>query len=271
VDRLLLALAAGALGALIVGPFLSYAVLQWIGRRGVLPLLLGWEPDRAELGGPHPACRTCGESLTRRRLPVLPWLAVGGRCRSCREGVGRWVLGVEAVTGVAFGVGVARVGWSAELMPMMVLIAGLVAASAVDLRCSRIPTQFVYLTDVGVAVAIGIAVLVDGGPSSLVGAVVGGAVYLGVLGAMWLVAGGGMGFGDVRLGMPIGLVAGWVGWESDHPVAGPLGGALLGLLVASLVAGLIGLVLLVVRRRSRPYPFGPWLSLGGLVAILAVA
>jgi prepilin signal peptidase PulO-like enzyme (type II secretory pathway) len=328
VDRLLLCTGAAAAGALVVGPLLNHAVLRWIGWRGVLPLLLGWEPRRTELGRPRPRCRRCGAPLTpgswsspsRRRLarvgegadpggrppadrragaegpaladglavtegaapadrpapppgppgpPVLAWLGAGGRCRACGERIGRWVGGVEIATGSGFGLAAARAGWSAELLPVLVLVAGVVAAAAVDLACCRIPTRFVYLTGAAATVAAAVEVAVDGEAGAVVGALVGGAAFLGVLGTLYLLGAGRMGFGDVRLGTLIGLVAGWVGWAPDRPVDGPLGVALLGLLLASLTASLVGLVLLVARRHSRPYPFGPWLALGGLVAILS--
>jgi prepilin signal peptidase PulO-like enzyme (type II secretory pathway) len=41
-------------------------------------------------------------------------------------------------------------------------------------------------------------------------------------------------------------------------------------LVAALAGSVVGLVLLVVRRRDRPFPFGPAIAAGGLVITLAV-
>jgi leader peptidase (prepilin peptidase) / N-methyltransferase len=271
VGRLLLALAAVVVGTVVVGPTVSYAVVRWIGWRGVVPLLLGWEPRRAEIGRTWPVCRACGAPLSIGQLPVFPWLAVGGRCRACGEPVSRWVLAVEIATGVGFGVAAARFGWSATLLPVLVLVAGLVALSTVDLLCSRLPRRFVYLTGAAVAVSIGLAVLVDGDASSLLGVVIGTGSYLLMLGFQYLLSGGRMGFGDVRLGAVIGLVVGWVGWAPDHTVDGPVGAVLLGLFAAAIPAAIFGVGLRVARGRSQPYPFGPWLSLGGLAAILLVA
>jgi prepilin signal peptidase PulO-like enzyme (type II secretory pathway) len=107
------------------------------------------------------------------------------------------VLGVEVATGSAFGVAALRFGWSPTLVPVLVLAAGLVAASTVDLACSRIPTRFVHLTGAGLVASISLVTLVDGEPSRLVGAGVGAATALGLLGAFYLavqmLGGGGVG------------------------------------------------------------------------------
>lgn len=181
---------------------------------------------------------------------------------------------------MGFGVVAARLGWSIEVLPVLVLVAGLVAASAVDLVCGRIPTLFVYVTAAGALLAMGVAVLVEHDAGSLVGAAVGGVTCFGLLElqyrlAHWL-ASGRFGAGDVRLGSVIGLVLGWLGWiawppEDPYPAFGSVSAGLTALLVGSLAASVIGLALRVIRGRGQVYPFGPWLSLGGLVAVLLVA
>ncbi len=183
-------------------------------------------------------------------------------------------------TGLLFAVVGLRVGWSAALVPVLVLVAGLVAVSAVDLLCWRIPARFVYLTGLGALAGMVAAALVAGEPRSLVGAAAGAGVYLSVLGGMHLIAPGQMGFGDVRLGGLIGLVVGWIGWDADHPIGASLSWALFALTLASFVGAVAGVVVLVLRRRARrlsgrvwreAYPFGPWLCAGAVAAILAAA
>jgi leader peptidase (prepilin peptidase) / N-methyltransferase len=258
VGRVLLASAASVAGALLVGPALTHAVLRWIGWRGVVPLLLGWEPSRAAIGSP----------------------AAWGRYRRRGEPTDRWALGIMVATGVGFGTAAARFGWSINLVPVLVLVAGLVAASTVDLVCRRIPTSFVYVTAAGVAAALGVAVLVEHEAVSLLGALVGAATCWGLLGLQYLVAlalaGGNFGLGDVRLGAVIGLVLGWLGWigwpsGDPYPGLGSVATTLTGLIAAGLTAVIAGLTLWVARGRREPYPFGPWLSVGGFVAALLMA
>lgn len=259
--------AAVLLGGFVVGPFLAHAVLRWVGWRVYLPFLFGRVPGRRELGRSRPACRRCGSALTPLGLPVLPWLAVLGRCRSCREPIAWWVGAVEIATAVSFGLLAWGIGRSTRLLPALALAAGLVAISAVDLVCSRIPSRFVYLTALAVAVTGSIWWVAR--PESAVGALVGGGLCLLLLGAMHLSSPQMLGFGDVRLGTLIGAVVGWLGWTADEPLLDPLRYVVSAMIFAGLLGSLAGLVLLAVRRRNVAYPFGPFLALGAMVVLLA--
>lgn len=270
---LALALVAAGAGALVVGPLLSHAIVRWMGWRVTLPILLGYVPSRQSIGSPRMLCRRCGEPVPSwaGALPLMPWVAVGGRCRRCGEPVAIWAVAVELATAVAFGLAAWRIGWSLSLLPVLVFCAGLVAASAVDLACWRIPTRFVWVTVGGAGLGIVIATTLDGEPRSMLGAGVGAMTYLALLAPLHLISPRLLGLGDVRLGFLSGLVVGWMAWTADFPVYGPMSGVLQALLVSSLVGTVVGIRLLLQRRLGQPYPFGPWLSLGAFVVILATA
>lgn len=223
-------------GAFVVGPFVSHAVARWIGWRVALPVLLGYVPRRAALG----------------RQPV-----------SYR----RWGV-VEAMCALTFGIAAWRFGWSLSLVPVLVLSTGMVAASTVDVRCWRIPTRFVVATGVVALLGVTIAAVVGGQPGSVGGALLGGATYFGLLGALHLASPRQLGRGDVRLGLLIGLVVGWVGWSADEPVAGPLQWVFQAAFAAGVIGLVVGLFLRVLRRSNAPYPFAPWMSLGAFLAIM---
>ena len=264
----MLIVAAGLAGTFVVGPFLSHAALRWMGWRVALPLLFGWVPPPASLGRSRVLCRRCSAPLAPGGLPAWPWLAPGGRCRACREPLARWPLLVELATGALFALAAWQVdGWRL-LVPTLVLFGGLVLVSTVDLLCSRIPTRFVYLTGVAVAVAA-LPRLVEV-PDSLTGAAVGGGLCLGALGAMHLASPAMLGFGDVRLGTLIGLVVGWSGWTAAEPVLDPVTRVVQAVFVAGIVGSLLGFVLLAVRRANQAYPFGPCLAVGAVAALLAI-
>lgn len=259
-------------GLLMVGPLVGHAVVRWIGWRVTLPVLLGYVPPSRALGHPRVCCRCCGEVLLSPTVipapPMLPWTIVGGRCRQCREPVALWVLAVELVTGALFGLAAWRIGWSLSLIPILVLLTGMVAASTVDLACWRIPSRFVFMTGVAAASAIAVAAAVGGYPASVVGAVVGGVTYLALLGVLHRCSPRQLGRGDVRLGLVIGIVVGWLGWSADQPITGPLTWTFNAALAAAAIALVVGLVLRLVRGSSRAYPFAPWLCSGALVTIL---
>jgi leader peptidase (prepilin peptidase)/N-methyltransferase len=71
----------------------------------------------------------------------------------------------------------------------------------------------------------------------------------------------GMGFGDVRLSFVLGMALGWLSW----------GHVALGLFIGFLLGAVVGSLLLVLKIKSRkdPVPFGPFLAAGALVAIFA--
>ncbi len=260
---------AALLGVTIVGPVLNHGITRWIGWRVVLPPCFGGVPTVRDLGRPRARCYRCDRPLGPVGLPVLPATTSGGRCRGCGAGLARRHVLVELTTGSLFALAAAVVGWSIVLVPLLVLISGLVAMSAVDLAVMRIPTRFLYATALPVVAGLVLVAAVDGPARRLVGAAIGAAVLGGFLLVMHLIAPRALGFGDVRLATLLGAVAGWAAWRSDHPVLTPIQGVLNVGLLAGLVGSAVGLVLLVTRGRDRPFPFGPALAIGGLVVTLA--
>jgi leader peptidase (prepilin peptidase)/N-methyltransferase len=270
---MLVAVAALA-GAGVVGPALNLAILRWVGRRVVVAALLGRSPSWPEVAPAPARCARCGGDLEVRvagPFSLLPWALAGGRCRACGARRPGWMAGVETITGALFGAAAARLGWSAELPAVLVLLAGLVAVSAVDLVYLRIPTRFIHLTGAAAAAAIATAAVAAGPVDALAGAAIGSAVYAGFLGVFYLLSPAMLGFGDVRLGALIGAVVGWLAWAPDHPVEGPLTAVLRAAFVAGLVGTAAGTVLLVVRRQNRPFPFGPAMAAGAVFAVLVPA
>jgi leader peptidase (prepilin peptidase)/N-methyltransferase len=107
--------------------------------------------------------------------------------------------------------------------------------------------------------------VVDGTTPSLRFAVLGALAYFGGLLLTHLISPNGMGFGDVKLALLLGL---FLGWAASGYLA-VLGLVVYGLLFASLLGSVIGVVLLVRRGRGAHYPFGPWLAAGTVVTLLA--
>ncbi len=260
------------LGVGIVGPALNHAILRWVGWRVVMPQLLQRVPASGELGRSVARCRTCGDSLSPQLAPPsLPWVLAAGRCAGCGAGRPWWCAGVEVATGLTFGLAAARAGWSATLLPVLSLFAGLVAMSTVDIWAMRIPTRFAHATACAVGVTIVAATAVDSGidTDTLRAALVGAAVLGGGLLVLHLISPRMLGFGDVRLATVAGLVVGWLAWTPEHPVLAPVEDALDAALVGGFIGALVGIALLAMRRRNDPFPFGPSLAAGAAVVILA--
>lgn len=145
-----------------------------------------------------------------------------------------------------------------DLLGLAVLGAGLVAASATDIRHMRIPDRVTLPL-----LAAGLFWAWAGGTfwAALTGAVLGGSVFWAVAAAYRRLRGRtGLGLGDAKL-----MAAGgaWVGWQGLAAVAAIAAGAgLAWILLAALISG-------ERDRLQRPVPFGPFLALGIFLRALA--
>ncbi|MDY7101126.1 MAG: A24 family peptidase [Actinomycetota bacterium] len=158
-----------------------------------------------------------------------------------------------------------RFGLSPTLPVHLVVWAALVVVTVIDLDHKRIPDRLVFptLAFAGLAM-IGISLL-DGDTDRLTRAGLGAAVYFVALFVPHLVYPRGMGFGDVKLALVLGLLLGWQTSSPDEAVRAVLSAMLLG----SALGALSGLALLVARRRNDPFPFGPALVASTIIVLLA--
>ena len=138
-----------------------------------------------------------------------------------------------------------------------------VALSIVDLRTGWLPTPMVLRLLLGLVALMLAGAVVAGTALPMAGALLGAATFGGLLLAVRLVAGDGLGGGDLRLAVPLGWFLGRsaVGWRGPWCMVWRL---------ALLVAAVAALVASGIRCRWRePIAFGPWLCLGTLVAGVA--
>ena len=227
-------------------------------------------PDRAALRGPRE-----GEPCTPIEplgVPLQPWLLRGGRpggtrSTEARELPRRW-LWVELLTSAVFALLAGRYGEERAVVPLLVLGASLVAVSVIDLRLLRIPDRVTFPT---LALSVPLVVVVSASqdaPGAVRGALVGAAAYFLLLLVPHLIYPRGMGFGDVKLALVMGLYLGWMGWSPEHPVGGPLQMVLYGLMLGCALGVVFGVTSAVITRRRGEFPFGPALALGCLVVVL---
>ena len=254
---------AGVFGALI-GSFLNVVVYRVPAGRSIV--------------SPPSACGSCGTEIKPYdNIPVVSWLALRGRCRTCRSAISiRYPL-VEAATAGAFAL-VAWWFWAGPQAPAAAgtgaVVAGLltlaaflyltaitIALALIDLDTHRLPNAIVLPSYAVGLVLLGAAALVAGDPMALLRAVIGAAALYVFYLILALVYPGGMGFGDVKLAGVLGLYLGYLGWA-------PL---VIGAFAAFLLGGLFALVLVVTRRAGRGsgIPFGPWMLAGAWLGILA--
>lgn len=245
----LLVLAAAVLG-LLVGSFLNVVIAR--------------VPVGESVVQPPSHCRSCGTTLAwRDNVPVLSWLVLRGRCRSCGTTIGARYPAVEAATAALFAVMAARIGAEADLAAHLVVAAGFVALSVVDLDCRRLPDRIVFPTLALGAGALVVAAAVDDRWDDLGRAGIGALIGFVALGAIHAVKPDGMGFGDVKLALVCGGILGWHG----------LAEVVVGLYGAFVLGGVVGIALIAtgrVARRGGSVPFGPFLCASALLTVLAL-
>jgi leader peptidase (prepilin peptidase)/N-methyltransferase len=149
-------------------------------------------------------------------------------------------------------------GWSWSLLVVLPLVPVGVALAVVDWRTRMLPTRLIAPAYAVTLVAILVAWLADGRDlADLERAALGWLIYGGMFFLLWFIYPRGLGYGDVRLSGVLGLALGWVGWSE----------LLLGIWNGLLLGGIIGGVLALVTRR-RDYPFGPFMLVGALLAVV---
>lgn len=212
-------------------------------------------PRDLSVVSPPSSCPACGARIRwYHNVPVLSWLALGGRCAACRAPISiRYPL-VEALTGAVFLVHVLVLGLDPILPVRLAFAAAMVVLFAIDLEHQILPD---VITLPGIALGfIASWWLPPGWLNSLAGILVGGGlpwalaeIYVRVRGVE------GLGFGDVKMLAMIGAVLGW-----------PL--MLLTLLAASLLGALLGGALILAGRGDRQLrlPFGTFLAVAAVVA-----
>jgi leader peptidase (prepilin peptidase)/N-methyltransferase len=253
--------AAAGLG-LLVGSFLNVVILR-------LPRRLEWQWKRdarevleeTELYDPPPPgivvershCPHCGHALGwYENIPVLSWLALRGRCRSCKAPISLQYPLVELVTALLFLACAWQFGFGWRGFGAMVLTGFLVALAGIDLRTKLLPDQLT-LPLMWLGMVASIENLYVGQKAALLGAMVG---YLSLWSVYWvfkqLTGKEGMGHGDFKLLAALGA---WTG----------LAGVLPTILLSSLVGAVVGSIWLAARGRDRatPIPFGPFLAMAG--------
>ena len=211
---------------------------------------------------PPSACPRCGNEVRPRdNVPVMGWLLLRGKCRDCGEPISPRYPVVEAATGVLFAVLALRFGLDPVLPAYLYLAAVGLALALIDLDCKRLPDALTLPSYPVAVVLLGAAALLGSDSGELLRALLGGAAMFGVYFALCFAYPAGMGFGDVKLSGVLGLYTAWLGW----------GAWAVGLFLGFFLGGVFGIALIAVKKggRKTAVPFGPFMLLGALIAILA--
>lgn len=218
-------------------------------------------PLKQSVVSPRSRCPGCGTQLAERdNVPVVSWLLLRGRCRTCSMPISPRYPLVEALTGALFaGVGL-RFGADWAVPAFVVFTACLLAVAFIDLEHFIVPNK-VLLATLAVGGPLIVLAAAAEGWHHLRDALVAAAVGFTLLLIVNLVYPAGMGMGDVKLAGLEGLFLGYLG----------IGHLLLGLFLGFLLGSVGGVALIAsgLRTRKDHIPFAPFLAAGAYLALLA--
>ena len=231
---------------LIVGSFLNVCIYR-------LPL-------RLSIVWPGSRCTSCGRALRwYENIPVLSYLALGARCRTCGARISIVYPVVELFTTIIFLAMFTRFGLQPLLAVRLVFGCAMIVLLFIDLRHRILPNA---ITLPGIIVGITAGFLFPPPPGwvdSLIGAAAGAGVLFAI-GEVYLRVRHeeGLGMGDVKM---LGMIGAFLGWKL----------MLLTLVLASFSGTIVGVFVMMAKKESLKYalPFGTFLAVGAMVAAAA--
>jgi len=262
----LAATVAAAVFGLMIGSFLNVVIHR-------LPKMMQRDDDnyvahRSERALPHQdaynlmvprsACPHCGHQITAlENIPVLSWIALRGKCSSCKAPISARYPLVELLTGALSAVLVWQFGSGLTGLAALVFAWLLIAMTFIDADTQFLPDDLTFpLLWLGLLVNLNASFVPLN--EAVLGAVAGYLVLWSVYWLFKLVTGKeGMGYGDFKLLAALGA---WMGWTMLPAI----------ILLSSVVGAVVGIGLIVFQGRGREHkiPFGPYLAGAGMLAML---
>ncbi|MGW5195012.1 prepilin peptidase [Kribbella sp. NPDC004138] len=228
------ALAGGAVG-LVAGLLLRGTVFQ-------LSVASG-EPLRT-------SCERCGEPVSGR---------FAFRCQGCHRSLGRPLV-LELLTAAVLGLLFWRFAGAPDAAGFAFVGVVGVALAAIDISVQRLPDRLTLSLYPGLVVLFGLAAVLNGHPTELVRALLGGVALGGGYLILAVLSRGQLGGGDVKLAGGLGIALGWLGW----PVL------LTGAAAGFVLMGVASVVLLLAGRITPKdsISFGPFMLAGALLTVM---
>ena len=230
----------------------SIALVPGLALGSFLNVIVARVPLRRSIIHPGSACMACERPIAwYDNLPLLSYLLLRGRCRHCGLHIPLRYALVELATGLLVAASLLAFGVHATALVAVIFCAALVAVSATDFEHRIIPNRIVVPAAAIVLVA---HTVIHPSPEWALGALAaGGFLFLALLAYP-----AGMGMGDVKLALLLGAMLGRT-----------VGVALMFGMFAALVPAIVLMVRHGSAARKMALPFGPFLALGGLVALFA--
>jgi len=212
-------------------------------------------PDGRSVVSPPSHCPKCQTYLSwYENIPILSYLVLGGRCRTCKIRISPIYPAVEVLTGALAVALFLRLGPTLAFAGYFAFAAALVVITFIDLDHQIIP-DVISLPGIVVGLAFSLVSPLVTPFDAILGVLAGGGVLLSVA---WLYktfrGQEGMGGGDIKL---LAMIGAFLGWQSIFVT----------LFVGSVIGSVIGVVVMLYEGADTKLaiPFGPFLAGGALV------
>jgi len=208
------------------------------------------------LSRPASRCPHCAHKIKwYENIPLVSWLALRGRCSECQASIGVRYPVVELVTALLSALVIYHFGVSATGLSALILVWTLIALTGIDFDTQLLPDRLTFPL-----AGLGLAVNSQGWFVSPTQSIWG--LLLGFL-SLWIVVKvfylitkkHGMGQGDFKL---LAVLGAWLG-----PMMLPLI-----ILLSSLLGSIVGIILMKKKGESKPFAFGPYIAVAGIIALL---
>ena len=208
------------------------------------------------LSKPASRCPNCAHKISwTENIPLVSWLLLRGRCSDCKARISVRYPIVELVTALLSALVIYHFGVNATGLSALVLVWTLIALTGIDFDTQLLPDRLTFPL-----AGLGLAVNSQGWLVSPTQSIWG--LLLGFL-SLWVVVKifylitkkHGMGQGDFKL---LAVLGAWLG-----PMMLPLI-----ILLSSLIGSIVGVILLKKQGESRPFAFGPYIAIAGIIALL---
>jgi leader peptidase (prepilin peptidase)/N-methyltransferase len=207
---------------------------------------------------PRSACPSCGHQITAiENIPIISYLAIGGKCLGCKAPISARYPLVEALTGIISGLLAWHFGFGLAAVAAIIFAWAMISLTFIDFDTQLLPDD-ITLPLLWFGLLLNMFNTFTNLQSAVIGAVLG---YLALWSVYWvfkLITGKeGMGYGDFKLLAAIGA---WLGWPMLPLV----------ILLSAGVGAVVGISLMVFTKHGRdtPIPFGPYLAAAGLIALV---
>jgi len=214
-------------------------------------------PKEESIIWPGSHCPCCNKPIKfYDNIPLVSYILLRGKCRHCKKPISFQYPLIEGITALSSLFLFMKFGPSLSYIIYFALVAALIVITVIDLYHQIIP-DVISLPGIGLGLVSSLIIPQITFLNSLIGILLGGgSLFLVATFYQWLFKKEGMGGGDVKL---LAMIGAFLGWKA----------VFLTIFLSSLIGSIAGMMIMILKGKDFKYaiPFGPFLSLGAVIAL----